>query len=78
MGLVKVLVSQLIWAFSARISVLLMRNGVPPGTTAIFHIRLPKGNTTACWLVNVAWFPNLKVMLQLVLLRPCLVDASRL
>ena len=78
MGLVKVLVSQLIWAFSARISVLLMRNGVPPGTTAIFHIRFPKGNTMACWLVNVAWFPNLNVMLQLVLLRPRLVDASRL
>lgn len=34
-------------------SVLLIKNGVPPGTTAIFSFKVPMGTTKASLLANV-------------------------
>jgi hypothetical protein len=52
-GLVKVWDAQSILASIARISVLLMRNGVPPGTTATLRLRGPIGITKAWLLLSV-------------------------
>ena len=49
-------------AWSARIMVLLIKNGVLPGTIATLRWKSPTGTTNAWELVNVPWFPNLKVI----------------
>ena len=43
-------------------SVLLIKNGVLPGTMATFKSKRPNGTTRACELRRVPWFPNLNVM----------------
>jgi hypothetical protein len=44
-------------------------SGVAPGTIATFNPKpiALRGITSACWLSNVPWFPNLKVISQVVL-----------
>ena len=69
---------QSICAWRALINVLLMRNGVLPGTTAILSKRFPMGTTIAWLLVRVPWFPNLKVIWHLHRVSLSLRDWSRL